>query len=68
MASAGPAVPPASSVENPNGSKARLADKLPEEINEMKIKDEKVKFTVSVSLNSFEFLLEFHLVVHSFGF
>lgn len=47
MASAGPAAPAAvppssSSVEN-NGNNARFADKLPEEINEMKIKDEKVK-------------------------
>ena len=45
-APAAPAVPPASSVENRTGGNARFADKLPEEINEMKIKDEKIEFTV----------------------
>lgn len=39
MASAGTAAAPAA--ENPSGN-TKFADKLPEEINEMKIKDEKV--------------------------
>lgn len=42
MASAGTA-PAASAVKNRGGS-AMFADKLPEEINDMKIKDEKVGY------------------------